>query len=409
MQKSVLAKHETDARGRWLYVIFGIAIMMCLGTVYSWSIFRSPIEKLFDIGSTMSGFPYMVSLLFYAITMVIAGKFLDRFNPRTIIIVGGLLVGGGWILSGFATNIYILTITYGLITGSGVGIVYGVPLSVVSKWFPEKKGLMVGLVLIGFGLSPFITAPVARKLIEMYGILTAFKVLGISFLSIIILLSLPFRYPVKTSNNSLVNSSHKGNSCADVDTKDMLKLKSFKGLYLCFLIGTMIGLTLIGITSGVGVELIKLDPKRVAILMSLFAVFNGIGRPFFGWLTDKLSPKNAMLTSYILIIFATLFMLVSGEGSFALYSIAFSLYWFNLGGWLAIAPTATLTMYGTKYYSENYGVIFSAYGIGAILGVSTSGILKDLFGNFDSVFSFVLLLSIIGILILNKFFPSKRK
>ncbi|MBZ9606736.1 OFA family MFS transporter [Clostridium estertheticum] len=383
---------------RWIYVILGIIIMMCLGTVYSWSVFRIPIEKAFNIGSTQSGFPYMVSLAAYSFFMFITGKYLEKYSPRMIISMGALLVALGWILSAYAPNIYILTVTYGVIIGAGVGIAYGAPMTVVAKWFPEKKGLVVGIVLIGFGLSPLITAPLARNLIESYGITKAFLILGVSFGVIIPLLSYPFRYPSEVESKSLETTSSTKIHMNGTNTAKMIKSKNFKGLYVNFMIGSMIGLMLIGMTSNVGVELIKLSPKTVALLMIVFAVFNGIGRPIFGLITDKYSSKNAMLISYALIIIAALLMLVANEGSLALFSIAFSIFWFNLGGWLAIAPTSTLDMYGTKHYSENYGVVFTAYGIGAIIGVLASGLLMDILANYNYIFYFIIGLCIMGIL-----------
>ena len=401
-QKNV-NQSEVRTKPSWLYVLLGIIIMMCLGTVYSWSVFRLHVEDLYNIGSTQSGLPYMVSLAIYAIFMILTGKFMDKYSPRLIILIGGLLIGLGWILSGFAQNVYVLTFTFGVITGAGVGIVYGAPLSVVAKWFPKQKGLMVGLVLIGFGLSPFVTAPMARNLVETYGILKAFQVLGVSFGVLIPLLSLPFQYPSEADRKIIGTTSSAVKKVKEIKTAAMVKSKSFKGFYLSFVIGTTIGLMLIGITSNIGTELINLSAKTVtSLFMPLFAVFNGIGRPIFGWLTDKLSQKKAMLVSYSLILTAALLMLLTSEGSVVLYGIAFSLFWLNLGGWLAIAPTSTLALYGTKHYSQNYGVVFTAYGIGAIVGVLSSGLLRDLIQNYNSVFYLVIGLSILGIFLSQK-------
>ena len=139
--------------------MFGIMIMMFLGTVYSYSVFRLELENKFQIGASESGLPYMFALAFYALFMFFTGKFIERIHPKKILIFGGLLVSLGWVLSSFASNIYVLTLTYGCVGGAGVGIAYGVPISVVAKWFPDRKGVAVGLVLVGFGLSPLITAP----------------------------------------------------------------------------------------------------------------------------------------------------------------------------------------------------------------------------------------------------------
>lgn len=398
MNRILSMQKDKYSLNRWWYVFFGIIIMICLGTVYSYSVFRVTIEKMFNIGSMQSGMPYMMALAFYAIFMFLTGKYLDKFNPKLIILIGGLLVSLGWILSSFAPNIFILTITYGLISGAGVGIVYGVPLTVVASWFPKKKGLAVGLVLIGFGLSPLITAPLARILVEQHGIMNAFKILGISFGLIISILSLPFKYPSESELLNLNITKHIKKSLNEINTIEMIKSKKFKGLYINFLIGTTVGLMLVGLTGSVGTELIGLSTKDISLLMALFAIFNGIGRPIFGWITDKFSTQNAMYLSYGLIISSAILILFANEGDVLLYLISFSIFWFNLGGWLAIAPTSTLELYGTKHYSQNYGVVFTAYGFGAIAGVMTSGLLVDIHQNYHSVFYFVIGLCSIGVL-----------
>lgn len=397
MTKNIDASRKNDFQIRWIYAILGIVIMLCLGTVYSWSVFRGSVEVLYSIGATQSGFPYMISLAFYALFMFLSGPYVSKYSPRVIILLGGILVGTGWILSGYAQNIYILTITYGVITGAGVGIVYGVPMNVVTKWFPEKKGLMVGLVLVGFGLSPFITAPIASKLVEAYGILTTFKILGVAFGIIIPVLSYAFKYPLEI-NDTLSENKNSVDDGVNATTSKMIKSKNFKGIYISFIIGTMIGLMIVGMTNNVGVEMVKLPQSKVTFLMTIFAVFNGIGRPMFGWITDRFTIKKSMLISYVLILIAAILMLLAKEGSVVLYTIAFCIFWFNLGGWLAIAPASTLSMYGTRYYSQNYGVVFTAYGIGAVVGVLTSGVLKDIADGYHPIFLFIVFLCGLGLL-----------
>ena len=384
---------------RWIYVILGIIFMMFLGTVYSYSVFRLSLEKIFNIGSTESGMPYMIALAFYALFMFITGKYLERFNPRTVMLVGGSLVSLGWILSSFAPNIIILTITYGCISGAGVGIAYGVPMTVIAKWFPEKKGFAVGMVLIGFGLSPLITAPLARTLVDYYGVLNTFLILGVGFGVAIPVLSYPFKYPTELDLENMKSISLVNNNKKSLETNEMIKTKSFIGLYINFIIATMIGLMLIGMTTSVGVEFIGIESDEVIKLIAMFAIFNGIGRPIFGWLTDKLSSKKAMLLSYLLIALAATLIIFAGESNKMIYIISFSIFWFNLGGWLAIAPTSTLKLYGMKNYSQNYGLVFTAYGIGAIAGVSTSGVLLDMHENYYFVFYYVIGLCLLGVLL----------
>ncbi|MDD3026977.1 MAG: OFA family MFS transporter [Erysipelotrichaceae bacterium] len=388
---------------RWLFVVLGTAIMLFLGTVYSYSVFRIAIETKFDIHVTQSGLPYMMALSSYALFMFLTGRHIESYKPRNILLIGGFLVASGWILSAFAPNIYVFTLTYGLISGAGVGVAYGIPMTVVSKWFPENKGVMVGIVLIGFGLSPLISAPIIRILMGYLGLMNTFLALGIAFMVLLPLLAFPFAYPHSDGKSDHDIEHEKG-----LTTTQMVKTREFKGVYLNFIFGTMVGLTLVGMTSKIGIEFIKLDSNQVMPLLSLFAVFNGLGRPAFGWLTDRVHPRNAMLLSYAMIAFASILLIVSGSEHLLIYIIAFCIYWFNLGGWLAIAPTSTMQLFGFKYYSKNYGLVFTAYGIGAILGVLSSGMILDIQHNYYLIFYYLVILCVLGVISSLVFFREKK-
>ena len=195
MKKNNL-NYKAKETNRWIYIFLGIIIMMFLGTVYSYSVFRVSLENELNIGSVESGMPYMFALAFYALFMFLSGKHIEKYKPRKLILLGGLLVSLGWILSSFSTNIIMLTISYGCIGGAGVGISYGVLMNVTAKWFPDKKGLAVGLILVGFDLSPLLTAPLVRILVENFGVMRAFLILGIVFGILIWLLSIPPKFHV---------------------------------------------------------------------------------------------------------------------------------------------------------------------------------------------------------------------
>ncbi len=384
--------------GRWLLIPLGAIIMLCLGTVYSWSIFRKPLEKLLNVGATESLLPFTVLLAVFAVLMPITGFFIDKFGSRRIIAIGGIVTGLGYILSCWAAGIPMLVVTYGIIAGAGVGITYGVPIAVTAKWFPDKKGLGVGLTVLGFGLSPLITAPLAKHLIDSYGVRQTFLILGIAFIAIIVVLSTFLRTPplgwqLTTGNRAnATRVTHPSNA-------QMLQTPTFYGLWLCYIIGTFVGLSAIGIASPVAQEIIKLDSTTAAMSVSLFAVFNGVGRPLFGWLTDKIKPKMAAIVSYVLILIGSILMLNVGSGDTITYLVAFSLFWLSLGGWLAIAPTATLTLFNPENYAKNYGIVFTAYGVGALLGTLVAGRIRDIFGSYTYAFYPTAGLAIVGIII----------
>src|SRR5512136_1900501 len=188
-------------KGRWLLVIFGMLINLCLGTIYSWSVFVAPLTSYFtkDLGQAVTAndvlLPFSVFLAFFAITMPFAGKYIEQYGPRNVTIVGGILTGLGWLLASFATSVPMLYVLYGVIGGIGVGIAYGVPVAVSARWFPDRRGLAVGLTLLGFGFSAFFTANIAGFLIGAYGVMNTFRIFGIVIISLTTLLALPLKYP----------------------------------------------------------------------------------------------------------------------------------------------------------------------------------------------------------------------
>lgn len=382
---------------RWVYVIIGAVIHLILGAIYAFSVFRKPLESFWNISVTESGLPYLVFLAAFGYTMPFGGIILEKIGPKKTSILGSLLVGAGWMLASFSPNIYVLTLLYGLLGGVGVGITYGVPIIVSAKWFPDKRGLAIGLTVLGFGLSALVMAPLMTYLILMLGPLTTFGYLGTSFLLTLFLLSLPLKFPPEDfslkSQNSIQSTQF------NYTPYQMLKTKCFYALWLTYTIGTTAGLMTIGISAPFGREVARVDPITSGLAVSIFAVFNGFGRPLFGWFTDRKTPKYAALLSYTMIITASLALAFFGDGNVALYLIGFSILWLNLGGWLAIAPTATASFFGTKFYGKNYGIVFTAYGTGAIIGTLTSGIIRDITGSYLSSFYIVALLAAIGIVI----------
>lgn len=187
-------------KGRWIFVILGLSINLCLGSIYSWSVFRIPLQKMFTVDATASLLPFIIFLALFAFVMPFAGGPLDKYGPRNLTILGGITVGIGWILASQSSSMTMLTLAYGIIGGAGVGIAYNAPIGVAGRWFPDRRGLAVGLTVLGFGLSPLITAPSANFLISTYGALSTLGYLGIIFLILIVLLGLPLKFPPLNGN-----------------------------------------------------------------------------------------------------------------------------------------------------------------------------------------------------------------
>jgi nitrate/nitrite transporter NarK len=256
----------------------------------------------------------------------------------------------------------------------------------------------VGLTIVGFGLSPLITAPLANQLIDAYTARPTLRILGIVFTLIILALSLLMKLPPKGWHPRQQGAAATAASKPSY-TANLFKSRSFYGLWLCYAIGALVGLTAIGISSSVGEEIIDINPTVAARSVAVFALFNGVSRPLFGWLSDRFKPHYVAILSYVLILIACVLMIKAEAGQVGTYLTAFSLFWFFLGGWLAMAPTITLRFFNPERYAQNYGIVFTAYGVGALIGTLLAGHIRDLFGSYTIVFYPMALLAMAGIAI----------
>ncbi|HNQ33519.1 MAG TPA: OFA family MFS transporter [Methanoculleus sp.] len=390
-------------RGRWGLIALGLLINLCLGSIYSWSVFVAPLAAHFTatLGREVTAgevlLPFSVFLAFFAIAMPLAGKYIERYGPRKVTVAGGLLTGLGWLLASTATSVEALYVVYGVIGGLGVGIAYGAPVAVAARWFPDRRGLAVGLTLLGFGVSAFVTANAAGALIAAYGVMTTFAIFGVVLAAVLVIAALPLRFPPAGWHPAGWSAPAPGTGTApacECDRRAMLRTGTFYGLFACYFVGCLAGLTAISIAKPVGTEVAGVDAGLATLLVGFFAIFNGAGRPAFGGLADRISPqKTAMLTFGLIAAAAVLIWLAPGVPA---YIVSFAVLWGCLGGWLAIAPAATASYFGTCDYPRCYGVVFLAYGAGAIAGPQLAGFVRTATGTYLGVFPLVAVLAAVG-------------
>ena len=405
--------------GRWLLIIIGTIIELCLGAVYAYSIISVPLKKIFTAPVADGGFgltvsamqmslPYIASLAFFALTMPLVGKYIEKYGPRKVGMLGGVIVGLGWILGSTATSPTMLMILYGVIAGIGVGIAYNCPITTAARWFPDKRGLAVGLTLLGFGFSAYITGKMSEIISASFGgVFGSMRILGIAFLIIIVVLSMFLVFPPAgwSPRGWKPPVAAAGGKKTDYTRDEMSKNKAFYGLWICYVIGALAGLMAIGVAKPAGLEvaanamIAEADiTQKLTDLTLIFAFCNAVGRPLFGTLTDKLTPPRTAILSYVVIIAASLLM-YTNPASITMYTVAFALLWLCLGGWLAIAPATTASYFGTKDYARNYGLVYTAYGVGAIIGNLMAGAAKDMLGGYVNVFPYVAVLAAVGIVV----------
>jgi MFS family permease len=318
--------------GRWVFVVLGMIINLCLGAVYAYSVFKGPLEKLFSATAKQGNMPFMVFIAIFALFTFLAGRFIDKLGPRIVMIVGGVVVGLGWMLAKFSGSITMVSITYGIIGGAGVGLVYGGPVSVCTKWFPDRKGLAVGLALLGLAAPPLSRhrwrSPSSRLRDRSTPFFTWCRV------------SCCHRHSLDVHEVPAAGWKPAGWNPPQTRVERQKaspqaacsRTSSFYGLWICYLFGTTRGLMAIGVSATVGGEVIGLDVGTAAFLVSIFAIFNGIGRPIFGSLADKITPRYAAIVTFVIIGVASLMMLGAGKGSGGRFCRRLLRFWLTLGG-----------------------------------------------------------------------------
>lgn len=371
-----------------LMMISSFYMMLLMGTVYSYSIFRSEIKSIFDLNTLSSGIPYMLSLTFYALSMMITGRFMKAYGLKYMLLIGTLLIFTGFYIASQATSFIAFSFGYGFLVGYGVGIVYGIPIYIIQHVYPKRRGFYTGLILLGFGLSPLLTAPLGNLLLLKYWINQTFLIFSFIFLST----QLPLSFLFKT--NLDIRDANSNPSKIKYD-------KKFFTIYLLFMLMTTIGLMMIGLSYQVGVTYYGFNTKKVVLSLSIFALFNGLARPLFGYLIDKYGLIKPSFLSISLLIISSVIGIFNHGSNFNLYLISYSLFWFNLGAWLSIMPSLIKTYYDINLYSRVYGLIFTAYGIGAILSTLISGSILDMMGSTIYIYIAIMMMTLLAFKLIN--------
>ncbi len=394
---------DTKVMNRWLVVVGAILIQLCLGAIYAWSVFTKPLVEA-EWTKTETQMVFSAGLALFAIVMVIAGRMMPKVGPRKLAIAGGLVLGTGYLLAGLfgGTSFWPIFIFVGIIGGSGIGLAYVVPIAVGMRWFPDKKGLITGLAVAGFGFGATIWVKMAGAwghMIENMGLSNTFIVYGIVFAVATILGGLVMVFPPKgwlPAGYTPPTAATGGKPLAgmvDYNSGSMLRTPQFYMIFLTFLFSAGAGLMSIGLMKLYPSEaLIKggLDPLAAsAVAGTAMAVFfslaNGIGRIAWGAMSDKLGRKRSVvIMTAVQGIIVILFPYMAGTK--ALLYLGATLIGFNFGGNFALFPTTTADTFGTKFVGQNYGWVFLAYGVGGILGPIMGGKLGDL-NNFPLAFT----------------------
>jgi OFA family oxalate/formate antiporter-like MFS transporter len=385
-------------------VAAALVMQLCLGVLYSWSVFRGPLMK--ELGWTVkqAGYPFMASLFFFTLGMIFAGRWQDRVGPRKVAVFGGLLLGAGALLAGVLyKTVPGLVFAYGILGGLGVGFAYVTPIATCIKWFPDMRGTITGLAVFGFGAGTLIFGPLISKLIASSGIAPAFFTVGAIMLVGVCGAGSMFKVPppgYKPAGWNPPAAATAAGAAAKADwaPNEMLGNPQFYFLWVIYLIGAAAGLMIIGQAVPIGVEVAHLDKAIAAGGLGTMALFNGLGRLVHGSISDKIGRKNTVMLMFGEYLIAFLLLLPNAD-TFTKWLVGICIVGFAFGGFLALLPSLTADYFGTKSLGTNYGYMFTAYGIAGIGGPFMIDAIRASAGAFTNAMYYISAACVAGIVL----------
>lgn len=372
---------------RVLILAAGMLVMLCSGAVYIWGVFQGPLVKMFSWTQASTAFTFSLTLGIFGLGTVVGGRIVDKFGPREVTAVGGVLIGGGVYLASLvnAERIWLLWLSYGAMMGFGVGMIYTPIIACMSKWYPDKKGMITGLVVSFLGAGGLVFTPIAKGLITSYGVLDTFAIIGILFGALVVGASFFLKNPPEGYKPAGWTPPAAGSVAAVVRNyppSAMLTTPQFYCLAVVLLIGTMSGLMVIPFGKILASQAGLSDTVATSAIM-LISIGNAAGRVIWGTVSDKLGRLRTIMV-ILCVSGATMLFLNQLTGIISLVGIG--IVAFCYGGILGTMPATTADFFGAKNLGMNYGLLLLAFSTSAIGAPIVAGMAKDATGDFKTAF-----------------------
>lgn len=365
----------------WQVTLAGLGINLALGILYTWSVISKAIPAEWGWGESDKSLPYSLACLVFALVMVPAGRLQDQISPRAVASLGGLLVGIGMIVASLTTSPLGYMVGFGLLAGAGIGFAYASATPPAVKWFPAAKtGTIAGLVVAGFGLASVYAAPLSNWLIKSFGLPHAMLVLGIAFLLVVVglaqLLVVPPKGYVPAGQPAPKPSA---TVREDYSPGQMLATWQFYVLWFMYACGAGAGLMVIAKLASLAD--VQVGLKMGFVLVAALAVGNGGGRVLAGMISDKIGRQKTLFGCFVLQACLMVLLTFAAPGSeammMAVMAVVSALIGANYGANLALFPAITKDYYGLKNFGMNYGLVFTAWGVGGFVLAWLAGALYE--------------------------------
>jgi OFA family oxalate/formate antiporter-like MFS transporter len=356
---------------RWGIAVAAVCIQLCLGAAYGWSVFKNPLMKLGSWSETSVQLNFTLIFIFFGFGTIIGGLWQDRVGPRIVATTAGVLYGVGYIVAGLATASHSLTgiyFGYGLLAGFGMGMGYICPIATLVKWFPDKRGIMTGVAVCGFGFAALLVSPFAAWEIINYGPPATFETLGALFLVVVVISAQFFSIPPhrwRPEGWEPRSAVAKSAGLHDFTVSEAMKTWQFYVLFLMLFMAIAAGFALISQASPMAQEMVGMPVLRAAATVGLIAIFNGIGRVFWPSVSDFIG--RARVYFIIFLVEVSAFFLLPRLHDWTMFSVLFAVIGFCYGGSLGTMPSLVADYYGSKSVGGIYGAILFGANIAGTL------------------------------------------
>ncbi len=378
-----------------------MSMNLALGTLYAWSIFVAPLEKEFGWKRAQTSTVFGIAVVVFALSFILAGRLQDKFGPFRISLIGGILVSLGFFLCSYTHSLNWLYVCFGVIGGLGNGFGYATPIPVMAKWFPDKRGLAIGLAVGGYGAGSAIFGPLANlKLIPAYGVHTTFQILGVIFLVMTVFGAFLMKNPpagYRPAGWTPAPAAKTAVSSYDFSPSQVLRTSSFYFMWVAYALGTLAGLMVISqlvpFAKSVGI------PGAALATMGLVvgAVANASGRILSGWMSDALGRLNVLRLMIAISMIAMPLLYMVGGNVAALYVMVFIVYW-CYGTQLSVNAATAADFWGTRNAGVNYGMLFTAWGFAGYFGSKIGGSMYDKYHNYQIAFYTAAILAAVALM-----------
>src|SRR3984893_7900286 len=386
---------------RWVIASAGVFLQIALGAVYAWSVFRVPLSKQFGWSISQVTLTFTISIFVLGFAAFFGGLWMNRKGPRIVALTGGVLYGLGVFLASFSANkLWWLYLSYGFIGGLGLGLGYIVPVAVLVKWFPDRRGLITGIAVGGFGAGALITAPVATRLIQSVGVLPTFAYLGIAYFVVTIIAASFMQNPPEgwqpegwtaTASQTSQRATH------DYVLSEALKTWQWWGLWLLLFLNTTAGISVISQEAPIFQELTGVTAVVAGGMVGIASLGNAVGRVFWAWLSDLITRRVTFAVMFV--VQALLFWFLPSIAVASMMTTVTFVILMCYGGGFGTMPAFTADYFGSKNVGPIYGLMLTAWSFASVFGPLYIARMRETTGNYAGALHVIAIIMAISIVL----------